>query len=322
MSLQLLVKNTIPLLLLLATLCQSILFSKTSRPIHHYLSPEKTNINPATSSPLFSRRRGFVDAHLTVTHTRRLSTCISAKNDAVAVAPCMTAPVESAHLKLGSSAMLKRFQEETTATSTSAEEECQCPPQVNTALLHTYHDPKQNVTLCGLNVSKRKFQAWVNHTVPTCYNSSLFSTSQVQLDDLHVRHQLRSHWKQQRLLTDRTELLAIYPSESQSIKKRRGGFPDLLHIYAERLFHIIQDELEEETVSDKHGNIQEILEGGLYGWLQREYEGTEKLCHDKMQHLPVEEQYAVREKVLDVYVDICTACFSSIIPGCRSFNTF
>jgi hypothetical protein len=290
-KMSLLTTNTIRFLILLASLVHSIPFSKNVRSTYRPVSPDKKN--PATSSPLFSRRQrggAFVDAHL----TRRLLTCISAHVNEVAVAPCP--PVESAHLKLGSSAMLKRVEEEET-TSPNGEEE---PPRVNTAVLHTYHDPIQNVTLCGVNVSKRKFQAWLAHTLePGNYNASLLSTKHGQLDDISVRKELRTLWRQERLLTDRTEVLAIYPSEVNNAKKKRGGFPDLLHIYAERLFYIIQDELEEEQMTRQvPQDIQDILEGGLYGWLEREYKGGDKLRHETMQHLTVEEQHAVRDECI------------------------
>lgn len=284
--------NTIRFLLLLASLAHSILFSKTTRGGLYRLA-YSDKMNQATSSPLFSKRPvggAFVDAHI----PRRVLTCISAHVNEVAVAPCP--PVESTHLKLGSQAMLKRVEEEETTISDEDEE----TPQVKKSVLHTYHDPIQNVTLCGVNVSKRKFQSWLAHTLePDSYNASLLSTKHVQLDDITVRQALRTLWRQERLLTDRTEVLAIYPSEVNGAKKKRGGFPDLLHIYAERLFYIIQDELEEEQmIRQVPQDIQEILKGGLYGWLEREYEGSHKLRHETMQHLTAEEQHVVRQPVL------------------------
>jgi hypothetical protein len=291
--------NAIRFLILLASLVYSIPFSKTTRGLYRHAYPDKKN--PATSSPLFSRRHlgaAFIEARL----TRRLLTCafISAHVNEVAVAPCPPASVESTHLKLGSQAMLKRVEEEEEdTTTTKGEEET---PQVNNtkSVLHTYHDPIQNVTLCGVNVSKRKFQSWLAHTLePDNYNASFLSTKHVQLDDMTVRQALRTLWRQERLLTDRTEVLAIYPSEVNGARKKPGGFPDLLHIYAERLFYIIQDELEEEQMTQQvPQDIQEILKGGLYGWLEREYEGTDKLCHETMQHLTAEQQHAVRQEVL------------------------
>jgi Transglutaminase-like superfamily len=83
-----------------------------------------------------------------------------------------------------------------------------------------------------------------------------------------LRKEWRSLWKQRQLLTDRTEFLAVYPSDttassstSQNVNDqqqqqkqktnrkyqhpRRGGFVDLLHLYTERMAAILRDERED-----------------------------------------------------------------------------
>lgn len=208
----------------------------------------------------------------------------------------------------------------------------------HTSLLHTYNDTRHNITLSGFNVSKRKFSAFLNHTLATnplysgcIFNASYITTKNIVVDSMETRHELRNLWKQQRLLTDRTEILAIYKSDDQrddvGVTQKRGGFSDLLHIYADRLSAIIQDEDEEECHKRELSSetmstpILEILHGGgLLGWLQREYgkEETNKLLFENIQNMSTSEQYQVFQHFLEwfrlrfpYYYDKCDACGAS-----------
>jgi hypothetical protein len=243
-----------------------------------------------------------------------------------------TTTTESVHLKLGSEAMMKQQQQPDDSSSNN-------DTSTTVTLLHTYSDAVANVSLSGLNVPKRKFAAWVNYTlqqqqqdVTHCFDPSRIISTEIQVDDETVRNRLRNLWKQRRLLSDRTEVLAVYKSDTTTTtstsfsntmekshtnnsqqKSKRGGFPDLLHIYAERLSAIIQDEIDEDRVAkgEMHvfpasgeepipQDLLDILDGGLLGWLRREYgeKETEKLCADFMLQQPESEQYEVRTIIL------------------------
>ena len=110
-----------------------------------------------------------------------------------------------------------------------------------------------NITATGSTTSNKKYnlRPWTTTTTTSL------------MED--VRHEWRELWKDRRLITDRTEFLAIYQSDSASTststsgsrtnhpsspqhsnRRRRGGFADLLHLYTERLQAIIQDEEEED----------------------------------------------------------------------------
>lgn len=276
---------------------------------------------------------------------RQVTLLSAAANDAIsleesvpAASPVSDKSSDSVHLKLGSEAM---------QPSDVNEKETKESP--NTAVLHSYCDPQFNVSLSGFNVSKKKFQAWVGYTLQrdrpegrgATFDPSLVTTAEIRVDNDDVRDRLRGLWRSRRLLSDRTEVLAVYKSDKESCKSdgqesksKRGGFPDLLHIYAERLSAIIQDEIDEEKLasgesrvigqSERDEPISEdamaILDGGLLGWLKREYgeKETEKLCSKSMLQFPAKEQYAVLQHFLEwfrrgfpYYYDRCDTCGAS-----------
>jgi Transglutaminase-like superfamily len=92
-----------------------------------------------------------------------------------------------------------------------------------------------------------------------------------------LRKEWRSLWKQRQLLTDRTEFLAVYPSDtasstnSQSINEqqqqkmktsrknqpRRGGFVDLLLLYTERMAAILRDERDDAELHNNNNNNEQ-----------------------------------------------------------------
>ncbi|KAL7576474.1 hypothetical protein ACA910_017980 [Epithemia clementina (nom. ined.)] len=97
----------------------------------------------------------------------------------------------------------------------------------------------------------------------TALSSSTSQQKQRQDEEEKLRMEWRKLWKQRRLLTDRTEFLAVYPSDNAQQQQqqkanqnlissnihnansnnKRGGFADLLHLYCERLVAVLEDEL-------------------------------------------------------------------------------
>lgn len=168
--------------------------------------------------------------------------------------------------------------------------------KVTKVRVHTFVDPQTNRTWVALNTSRRKFLAFLqynnitlagdeldklsikistvslpdpsNNRVDKNNNNNNNSIKQKQItsndrdepiDEENDKRKLwRELWEARQLLTDRTELLAVYQSdkdekekeetsdESQSKKEKRGGFSDLLHLYTSRLVAILGDEQQDE----------------------------------------------------------------------------
>ena len=158
--------------------------------------------------------------------------------------------------------------------------------------------------------SKSKPEATTNH-------SSAMSDSQIQqgmqnVDQLrnftsHLRDEWRSLWKMGRLITDRTELLAVYPSDlkpdtmsnddvveqgdagdtsqlaatskekqdhqSKPIVRKRGGFADLLMLYTDRLMAILSDEHEDDGNNSKSASRTQSMD--IVKWLENNYGRSE-----------------------------------------------
>lgn len=143
-----------------------------------------------------------------------------------------------------------------------------------TVKIHTFHDKSTGHTWKALNTHKSKFYAFLKHQNCTSLISkadivtSRISLSDKEEEDEHchnqqLRQEWRVLWKKRQLVTDRTELLAVYPSDKAATltaastdvngsdnekkadvaaKHKRGGFADLLYLYTERLVSIIRDE--------------------------------------------------------------------------------
>mmetsp|Transcript_43561 Transcript_43561/g.64652 ORF Transcript_43561/g.64652 Transcript_43561/m.64652 type:complete len:765 (-) Transcript_43561:747-3041(-) len=254
--------------------------------------------------------------------------------------------------------------DEATVDDEAAEPEPTPPqpePKKETAMFHTYKRGKKE--LQGLNVSKKKFEAWVKYT--TGFRDvapNLITTKTLDLSNTHhkqdVREDLRRLWKERILVCDRTELLTRYHSdeedgehnnnrdestkaEQDSIAveyddddmvippappKKRGGFEDLLHLYADRFAGILQDEIEEtealsalltqeQTIPPEHRDV------GMLTWLQREY-GLDLTSKMQAHHLlaqPKEKQCETMQHFLDwfrsefpYYYDRCDSCNASL----------
>jgi hypothetical protein len=175
--------------------------------------------------------------------------------------------------------------------------------------VYTYRDPRTGHIWQALHTGRRKFQAflqyqgvWTNTSqlehyqvslldTPSSLSSSHHQLQQQQSSWQHrssqdaavlptiasCREEWRQLWKQGRLLTDRTEWLAVYPSDQSSEasshdnnsahksnnkdknskssrhKPKRGGFSDLLAMYTERMTAILRDEQMDATLPITNG---------------------------------------------------------------------
>jgi Transglutaminase-like superfamily len=217
-----------------------------------------------------------------------------------------------------------------------------------TVIVHTYHDASANQTWKGLNISLRKFRAylqycnvWSNETSmqPSAFSANRGVCSSEPATELHIetvkhvilsssskkaiscsitttekdklsaasaetsrtndeetlelrtettrlRDEWRSYWKVGRLITDRTELLAVYPSDKQqqsnneknlnatasksteetnalvnvpTSTRKRGGFADLLFLYTDRLLAILNDEREDDRIPEAVSSMEHIV---------------------------------------------------------------
>lgn len=182
-------------------------------------------------------------------------------------------------------------QEEVSTASTPEDPSNSNSTNECTATLLTFHNPSlgSNTTLYGLNLSTTKFLIWVQYKLNLTFENatalSVFAVKQnIQFDQPGMRDKLRSLWKQGILLSDRTEPLATYVSDSEKqatntaaanpnqeeinhgkdARTKRGGFRDLLSLYADRLASIVHDEYKDSSTANNSTK-------GLYQWMEQEY---------------------------------------------------
>jgi hypothetical protein len=248
---------------------------------------------------------------------------------------------ESVHLQLDSEAMLPRKVDDDDKEK-SSKEPIRKQQQKKTTIM-TYLDPKSKKPYTGLNISRRRFEAWLQYTLPH-FDSSTYQQSRggillekkkdvITTQELGKiapshREELRDQWKSRQLLCDRTELLTVYNSDKQdddgdddpeescdapakadskSAKRKRGGFGDLLQLYADRFHGILLDEQDEGSVA-----LQQLLSED-YG-----VDETELLSAASFQQQGVVEQMRILQHFLDwfrakfpYYYDRCDACGAS-----------
>jgi Transglutaminase-like superfamily len=153
-----------------------------------------------------------------------------------------------------------------------------------------------------------------------------------------MRQEWRILWKNGTLITDRTELLAVYPSDmEQSVStatslqgggnngsvppsssplaaavRKRGGFADLLQLYTNRVLAILQDEEEDcrsvyddDATANNHVSAASAdlasSNNGLLPWLESNYGTLETtaLRHDNFGTLTESEQLAKLKHFLE-----------------------
>jgi hypothetical protein len=209
--------------------------------------------------------------------------------------------------------------------------------------MHTFVDAETGHTWKALHTHINGFYAFLQHQL----NGTILSLTDIVTETItlsedgedsdsdsennnsqELRQEWRALWKQRRLVTDRTELLAVYPSDKAATaastadsdnkvaqqvppKHKRGGFADLLYLYTERLVSIIRDEHTEvgqqipvpaslqqnmNAVTDQgYGNDQDDDEESmLMDWLKSTYgkNATERLRADHLGQLNETEQLA------------------------------
>ena len=124
------------------------------------------------------------------------------------------------------------------------------------------------------------------------YSSSVESKN-ITINDPKVREKLRENWFAGNLICDRTETMVKFPSEKEKKReedpensekysdegrrhKKRGGFEDLLNVYADRLIGMLQDEFERETNKSDGGKNMHNTNSLLHAWLCENY-GTSQI---------------------------------------------
>ena len=180
--------------------------------------------------------------------------------------------------------------------------------------LMIYSDPSgdESLTYWGLNVKRNKFYAYVNYALEmrggSSYSSqidakesihqfdrSFVTKSSVEIDNDDMRSRLRSLWKESRLITDKTDVLAVYRSdllspsdrdyinENSSFGIKRGGFSDMIAVYTDRMRNIVKEEDNQEETKF------------LMNWLRLEYgeEKTNLLQEQNLFKLSRAEQFDV-----------------------------
>jgi hypothetical protein len=175
--------------------------------------------------------------------------------------------------------------------------------------VHSYSQSGQ--TWKGLNCTKSKFLAYltfcnVSTGVDRINTQSYCLAEEEDEEERSLREEWRSLWKDARLLTGRTEILTVYPSDAALRARKRGSFSDLLHLYTERLIGILRDEQEP---------------GQLKLWLQEHYgvEPTNQIVAHQLRQLPIQEQKDNLKHFLEYfrssfpyYYDRCGACGASM----------
>lgn len=245
-----------------------------------------------------------------------------------------------------------------------------------TTMFKFYH-PGTNTTLYSHGVKLSQFKAWIRYKLDeqsaskihkneirkgTSFSSTEWShfdegddnndivqyitSKQVDASDEGTRKILRQKWFQSRLLLDRTEVIAIYSSDSKKeeedndarsgdMKKvdekqsmsKRGGFEDLLIGYVNRLVGIMEDEqLDGRFSSDPTKEEEEDMPRfDLLSWLKANYghKATDNLLLENYEILTLNEQMKFMQHLLDwfkesfpYYYDQCTNCGASYRNDC------
>lgn len=223
----------------------------------------------------------------------------------------------------------------------------------------TFIDKSTNKTWVGLNTSRRKFLAFLecnNVLVPDVHqiaaSTAVLPEQQTNESSDEAQCAIRSNWRDlwmaQQLITDRTELLAVYQSDNRKKlpqgqrQKRRGGFRDLMNLYANRLIAILQDERHDESTPlavryhsslvrthqlDRSGQtmtdetiLQQTDHRILVKWLEDNYGMSETLMLQarRFRSLPVPAQLELMHHFLEwfrkhfpYYYDRCDVCGAS-----------
>eukprot|EP00977_Amphora_coffeiformis_P024823 scaffold17305_cov172-Amphora_coffeaeformis.AAC.5 len=188
--------------------------------------------------------------------------------------------------------------------------------------IHSFTDARGKVYK-AVNTPREKFEAFLDyHKVVRRYGKITTQETTTQVDAATAaarRQEWRELWKQGQLLTERTEYLAVYPSDQEQGDgknnkskarvngSKRGGFSDLLHLYAQRLLSFLRDEQQDKK--------------SILRWLQKEYgrTATARLSAEELSQYPPSEQLSYLKEFLEwfrsqfpYYYDRCGNCGASI----------
>jgi hypothetical protein len=248
----------------------------------------------------------------------------------------------SVHMQLNAPSQQKATTSETTTPSSTSiaatdQNDNTLPHQTANKTIQVLKYIHTNGTVYqALNTPPDKFQAFLKylgiHVSPSSNNKhkkeNPFQHYQVNATQ-ELRDEWRALWKQERLLTDRTELLAVYPSDQKrntlnhdnknsdritdkSLPKR-GGFSDHLYLYTERLLAILRD----EHTLHQQAHHSKNEESWLLTWLQQRYERTQQLRQLSIMNNST-EQLAELKRFLEwfriqfpYYYDRCASCGAS-----------
>lgn len=250
-----------------------------------------------------------------------------------------TRRIESAHLKLhehisttttptanNKKTEIKQQDEETKMVDNTKQSNATTRSQKVKIL--SYTDAQTNLTYKALNTRRNKFYAYLVYNNLTLSQDDIVSQEHTLNDSCNqsqlVREEWRTLWKQRQLLTDRTELLAVYPSDDQKVngdsprKAKRGGFADLLHLYTERLIAILRDEQDDLELAVHSENKEGSM---LVEWLRKHYgeERTDKLIGSHFRGMDEKQQLENLKHFLEwfrsqfpYYYDRCGVCGASM----------
>lgn len=231
----------------------------------------------------------------------------------------------------------------TAATTTSPMDDCKKQENnnnnnnnnVTTLKIHTFVHPQTGQVWKAINTAKRRFFDYLEYSNVLSYKNASTTTiitqqyrisndqqQQQQKQQELWRDEWRDLWKKRRLLTDRTEVLAVYPSDrvhnnnnhnNNKNGARRGGFADLLHLYRQRFLAILEDE------DYHHPTPPSSSKQTLISWLQSQYPDTKSLMAEQFAFLPEKQQLALLKQFLTwfrsffpYFYDRCGVCGSSL----------
>lgn len=168
------------------------------------------------------------------------------------------------------------------------------------------------------------------------------STQQINVDSTRLRQQLRQEWIARRLISDRTELLASYESDSGGVDEsnkdddekavetgtssttpKRGNFNDLLTVYSNRLVSMLKEEKNDLSCLLSPDDISSAPISPVrttIPWLEKAYgkDETRRLKQTNISKVSQKEKRGRMQHFLDwfrtyfpYYYDRCDACGSS-----------
>lgn len=190
---------------------------------------------------------------------------------------------------------------------------------------YTYSNPEADLLYHAIDTPKVKFISWIEYCIS---NNNTKEKIEISTDDIvgreicvegnneseasiATREWLRNIWKQGRLLTNRTEILAVYASDKKtSSKRKRGGFYDYLHMYVDRFGAIVKD-----------GQGNTTLQNNFLRFLEKDYGSlnVQKLNFEFFTKQTRETQLEILQHFLiwfknrfPYYYDRCNSCGFSV----------